>query len=176
MPAQLIQMKCQRFPFGETPIVPVFRPLLFLCHLHPTDPGLDADLNGSPSSSVANKSGGAGASSSSGNPGGPLFFIGVAQLHLKNLPEAADLQPEHAFEFKTKLTKEGVISFCDQRVGNLFPGIKEVFPQDLVGKRFADLVVGAEDKRAFKKIFNDGAFHCVYWTFNVLLAKEVLLY
>ncbi len=85
----------------------------------------------------------------------PQFFVALARLQLSNLPQAADLAPHRAHEFTTRLSEEGSVTFCDQRLSNLFPG-SLLSPASLLGTPFADIVVGAEDKAAFLELFAQG--------------------
>nr|CUU00307.1 hypothetical transcript [Hymenolepis microstoma] len=103
------------------------------------------------------ENGGGGAASTA--PQGPVYFVGLARLHLTNLPNAADLSAHHAYhEFAVRLGGDKRVYFCDQRIANVFGNTDSTTLQkNLLGEPFTDLIVREDELSRFSTLFEQGS-------------------
>lgn len=104
--------------------------------------------------------GGGGAASTTSQ--GPVYFVGLARLHLTNLPNAADLSAHHAYhEFAVRLGQDKRVYFCDQRIANVFNNTVSstdsmTLQKSLLGEPFTDLIVREDELSRFSTLFEQG--------------------
>ncbi|VDL61641.1 unnamed protein product [Hymenolepis diminuta] len=105
--------------------------------------------------------GGGGAASTTSQ--GPVYFVGLARLHLTNLPNAADLSTHHAYhEFAVRLGQDKRVYFCDQRIANVFNNTVSstdsmTLQKSLLGEPFTDLIVREDELSRFSTLFEQGS-------------------
>lgn len=116
-----------------------------------------------------------GSSDNGGTPvgagSGPVYFVGLARLHLTNLPNAADLSAHPCHEFAVRLGEDKRVYFCDQRIANVFTPTSDPtsLQKGLLGEPFTDLIVRDDERSRFSTLFEQGnAMICSFFLFKVV--------
>ncbi|KAM3177006.1 hypothetical protein ACTXT7_005382 [Hymenolepis weldensis] len=127
-----------------------------------TDSGGSADHSRSEGVNGNADNGGGGTASTTSQ--GPVYFVGLARLHLTNLPNAADLSAHHAYhEFAVRLGQDKRVYFCDQRIANVFKNTVSstdsmTLQKSLLGEPFTDLIVREDELSRFSTLFEQAHF------------------
>ncbi|KAM7540540.1 hypothetical protein Aperf_G00000024411 [Anoplocephala perfoliata] len=100
-----------------------------------------------------------GSSDNGGTPvgiaSGPVYFVGLARLHLTNLPNAVDLSAHPYHEFAVRLGEDKRVYFCDQRIANVFTPTSDptALQKGLLGEPFTELIVRDDERSRFCTLF-----------------------